>query len=671
MRIRFLAAGAVAALLVAGAARADDAAVGGILVYDTAFFADARPNTAYDMIGRLPGFTFSDVGSARGFAGTAGNVLINGQRPTSKTDALQSVLGRINAADVDHIELIRGGAPGIDMQGQTVVANVVLKKRDSTHLVATAEDLVFLDGHMAPYGSLQFTRHVGDATYEGSIGSAQSYDDSVGHGFHDVFDGNGNLLSHDEAISHGLGVGVSAKGAATVPLLGGEFKANLTLLSNPFVDRLLYQRPGFIETFKDDSRDNGGELGLHWKGPVGGTELEALVLQRFNHNNSSSDSDDATTLQHFVSAALTGETIARATLRYLPLPELTLETGGEGAFNFLDGKTTFFVNGANQPLPSADAHVEERRGEIFAQGTWKIAPQWLFEAGLRAEFSTIGETGSVDLSRSFFYPKPRAVLTWSPDADTQVRLRYEKVVGQLDFNNFIASANLSATGVTVGNENIRPDQHSQYEISFERHFWGKGAFVLTLMHEDIKDVVDYVPITDSLANTFDAPGNIGNGQNNQITVQVTLPLDRIGIANGLLTTTSIFDLTSVRDPVTGANRVISGQRPQNIRVNFSQDVDSLKSTWGISYYNCWNEDYFRLEQVRHRKVTAPYFTAFWDYKPSAEWTVHLEADDITGFVYHDVKFNYAGPRNASPLANIDAYTANSIPQIDFQIRRTF
>ena len=93
-----------------------------ILVYQAAFFADARPNTAYDMIGRLPAFTFDDGTSARGFAGTAGNVLIDGQRPTAKTDDLLSILSRIPASDVDRIEVIRGGAPGIDSrQAQTTV----------------------------------------------------------------------------------------------------------------------------------------------------------------------------------------------------------------------------------------------------------------------------------------------------------------------------------------------------------------------------------------------------------------------------------------------------------------------------------------------------------------------------------------------------------------------
>src|SRR5690348_12275426 len=119
------------------------------------------------MITRLPGFTFVDVGSARGFAGTAGNVVINGRRPTSKSDTLYSILNRVPAADVERIELIRGAAPGIDMHGQTVVANVVLKKEDSTEIVADIEDNIFIDdGHTVPQLSVQYTHHSGDSTYE-------------------------------------------------------------------------------------------------------------------------------------------------------------------------------------------------------------------------------------------------------------------------------------------------------------------------------------------------------------------------------------------------------------------------------------------------------------------------------------------------------------------------
>jgi hypothetical protein len=56
----------------------------------------------------------------RGFEGAAGDVLIDGELPTSKSDDLESVLRRIPASQVARIDLIRGGAPGIDMHGKVV-----------------------------------------------------------------------------------------------------------------------------------------------------------------------------------------------------------------------------------------------------------------------------------------------------------------------------------------------------------------------------------------------------------------------------------------------------------------------------------------------------------------------------------------------------------------------
>ena len=203
------------------------------------------------------------------------------------------------------------------------------------------------------------------------------------------------------------------------------------------------------------------------------------------------------------------------------------------------------------PLPSANALVGTRDAASVRARTLEIQhSQWMLEAGARFEYSNISETGDVNESRSFFYPKPRAVLTWTPDASTQIRLRYERVLGQLDFTNFVASSSLNSTGVTAGNANLKPDDHMQYEFSYERHFWGKGAIVATLLHEKIADVVDDVPVTNS-SGTFDAPDNIGSGQNNQFTFGLTLPLDKLWLTNGLLQATNILRFSSVRDPVTG------------------------------------------------------------------------------------------------------------------------
>eukprot|EP01030_Chromulinospumella_sphaerica_P023915 gene23915-23975_t len=52
----------------------------GVTAYPASFFAEAQPNSAMDMIARIPGFAFDEGDSVRGYGGAAGNVLIDGQR---------------------------------------------------------------------------------------------------------------------------------------------------------------------------------------------------------------------------------------------------------------------------------------------------------------------------------------------------------------------------------------------------------------------------------------------------------------------------------------------------------------------------------------------------------------------------------------------------------------
>src|SRR6266852_3395101 len=88
--LRLTAATTAAAIILAsssaGAQTAPAQPASGVLTYSPAFFAAQRPNTAYDMIARLPAFGFVNTGTSRGFAGNSGNVLIDGERPTSKSD---------------------------------------------------------------------------------------------------------------------------------------------------------------------------------------------------------------------------------------------------------------------------------------------------------------------------------------------------------------------------------------------------------------------------------------------------------------------------------------------------------------------------------------------------------------------------------------------------------
>src|SRR6476661_10604456 len=103
--------------------------------YDAAFFAQYAPRTAFDIVQRIPGFSL-DLGNSsaasgvdvRGFAGTAGNVVINGARPSSKAETLDTTLSRIPAQRVVRVELGPGDLFGSDYAGKSQVLNVVLSQ---------------------------------------------------------------------------------------------------------------------------------------------------------------------------------------------------------------------------------------------------------------------------------------------------------------------------------------------------------------------------------------------------------------------------------------------------------------------------------------------------------------------------------------------------------------
>jgi hypothetical protein len=117
--------------------------------------------------------------------------------------------------------------------------------------------------------------------------------------------------------------------------------------------------------------------------------------------------------------------------------------------------------------------------------------------------------------------------------------------------------------------------------------------------------------------------------------------------------------------------VISGERPQDLEFTLTQDLPDLKSTWSIFYFNAWNEHYYRLTQVRSRRVIPPYITAYWEYKPTPDWSLHFEVDNAAPFVYDDRFFDFAGPRNISPLADVEELSIKSQPRLFVQIRKTF
>jgi len=416
------------------------AAVAGVTSYPSGFFTPFQPNTALDMVGHLPGFALDTGNAVRGYAGAAGNVLVDGVRPTSKDDALDEILKRIPVSSVLRVELIRGGAPGIDMQGKTVLANIVRRKDGKSRVTVTVAADRWYDGRIGPATRLEGAKSFGATDLEASFFAGRGVDDGAGNGARTQYGAGGGVIASGQEHSAGNWYNYKVTLSAERPTFGGKLKFHGSLNSSPYKylqdDHLV---PSGEQIENDRQSQQTAEVGLNYDHPLGGkASVETVLLQQLGLNDFTSDFAAPGDLEHFFLGKNTSESIVRVTFKASPAPSLSLEAGGEGDYNALTDRTLYTVNGAAITVPAANVHVTEKRGEGFATATWRMRPTLSLEAGVRVEASKIAATGDVVSGRAFVFAKPRAVITWSPNDDNQIRVRVEREVGQLNFDDFAA-----------------------------------------------------------------------------------------------------------------------------------------------------------------------------------------------------------------------------------------
>lgn len=650
----------------------------GVISYKPADFAAARPNTALDMISRLPGFSFDGGDSVRGFAGAAGNVLIDGQRPTIKTDSLGDTLARITIDQVERIDVIRGSVPGIDMQGQTVVANVIRKKADSFQQVLGVRGFLFAEtGKTIPGWNYQATRRVGEHQFDVSAGRGISMDDSVGSGWRTTINAaTGNLDKFETSRTEGDGSVHSLRGSYKGPQFGGTLSLNGLISTDEFKNEQRFLSPVSDESFVGRSANDSGEVGANYLTKLG-SDLEwetlGLVKQEVGAFDATGLLQDLAgpapdSSQLFQIEAETGERIGRTTLRYKMSPELSFEGGGEMTYNYLEQKVALAVDGAPVPLPASDVLVEETRGELFAQSTWRPSPQWTLEAGVRVEQSTITQSGDTNKERSFTYPKPRVVGTWSPAEGDQLRVRIEREVGQLDFQDFASEVDLNSGQQNTGNSDLEPAKTWVYEAAYEKRLWDGVAVILTLRHEDISDVVDLLPrripidtdddgVNDD-TTLVEGPGNIGDGTNDSVNFNLTLPLKNIGWEGAEVKVEAQWQESEVTDPLTRETRRISGQRPDNIVVNFRQDLPGQNLTFGFGWFQGWRESYYQGASIDNLKLR-DFFESFIEWKPDGAFTLRAELNNLDPYSFNIERQRYGRGRDLDPLIETETERRNS------------
>jgi outer membrane receptor for ferrienterochelin and colicin len=629
--------------------------------FEPSFFARYAPVTAQDMVRQLPGFSIDNGDSLRGFGATAGNVLIDGQRPSSK-NSISDELGRISARDVARIELIGAAAAGdIDVRGYTELANVVLKPATGTQVSTTwRADTVYAADRISlrAGGVRQWKTH--DLTVRLNV---QPTMQGVGEDtFIESRNAAGALTStRDESEQTNLGELLINGTLNWTPTPRDLVNLTGRLMPRTYrndTNSLKFDPAGALLQYDTDDYTEKdilhAELGGDWEHKFSSANTLKLILvnravtwrpQELFRSYSPAGAELGA--QRINTELKTGEHVVRGVWTLKPADTHTVEMGLEGAFNYLDQHRAIddsTLGGAFTPrvLPIATTRVEEVRGEVSINDTWRIDPKLTLELGFTYEASTITQTGDATQEREFSYPKPRAVASWVPTKEDQIRLSFERTVAQLSFSEFASNVVPLQGTQTLGNSDLRPAQTWETSLQWKRAIGQRGSVSVTGFYHAIEDTQDFIPNRPALLQTnpecvlnpndrrcvFTAAGNIGDGKRYGVEINATYPLDDFGIKGGILKFTGDVGDSEVTDPITGQKRRINGEQVYGWNIDFRQDLPDMKLSWGGDYSDGGESESYRLNEEQRRSSGPGDLDLFIETTAVEGMTIRLSAENL-------------------------------------------
>jgi hypothetical protein len=626
------------------------------------YFASAHPADAFDMVKRLPGFELVDTDDeVRGFAGSRGNVLIDGRPPSGKQESLEQVLRRIPAPSVLRIELLRGGSTTAATAGYDLVANVV-RRAESASSGSVAAGLSGADEiGIKPDARIEFSRRAGSSHLDGSVALETDIDDDSGAGRLTEFDAAGlpieQVRRDEREVLRRLAANVEYKA-----LLGpGELVTNLSVARARTTENILSLSDERSEATERE-RVWSGEVGAQFRTPVGKGQIEAVAVARGEWLTTKALEDD----EQFVERTRGRETLAR--IEYRTDGTIPMFASVEAALNSLVGDAELTSDGVAVPLTGSDARVIERRGEAAIGFTWRPSEAITVEPSLRAEYSRITSKGDSLQDDSFLFWKPRARVSWDRGR-TRAQVTIEREAAQLDFEDFVASAELDRDDVVAGAPSLRPPTTWSASLLIEQRFWDDGALIVTVKRERIRDVIDHV-LVEAGGDLFDAVGNIGRGKRTSLRAELTAPLDRLGLKGMEVRTTLTFIKSRVTDPVTGEKRAISDDRPFEGDIRFTHDLPGGRWSWGVDASLAHREREYRFDELRlEQKATA--VGAHVEFRPDSDWRIRGEVENLTSRRLIDRRHEFDGSRDLGIVDSTQVRRIKTSPIFTLSVRRAF
>ncbi|MFC3032915.1 glycosyltransferase [Pseudoalteromonas fenneropenaei] len=599
--------------------------------YSQAFFQQFNPQHALDMIYRIPGFSFEDSESARGFGGNVGNVLVNSARPVAKSEDLSTLLARISVSQIKEIKIYRGSKIPLEAAGKEVVADIILLAEQQAGTILS-ELKRFHDASVRPKLEVQFTTQLAEwqTSTNLDVGASPGYRTAqISH-----FDQAAELSSEVNEVldednrwlyfSGQFEKKSSHQSLALRARVGGEKYSGDT--NRHLARQVKSSESDFLaRNLEVVNRSKTAELGVDWSQQFDSFTWQNLAI--FVVTDKSYHNDDS---EHRVTASqpltslwqqdeLKTESIVRSTLEFRHSPKLTQKVGIEVAQN----RMLSDLNLTYQDITATPEHVEvsEIRTELFSNFAYQYSQDVTFEGGLTAEYSTLSVAGEQDNEETLFFIKPRLAGNWSLAEHKSVNLALTHHVGQLDFSDFARSARPEDGSSNVGNSKLQPEQTTELVATYNWQFAERSNFKLKLFHEWRQDVLEQVAFSARESGL----ANAGDARFFGFSTELKVALEPL-LANAVFEISYDYKDSQFDNPNQRTEH-LSSYIPNWVWMNFRHDFPQYRSSWGVEYWGDYREpQYFAHETLTveaNKRLKAFIETSlFWDVKIQFEVT-HL------------------------------------------------
>ena len=652
-------------------------------VYTPGDFARFAPRNALDMLRQVPGFSIVSTDQGRGLGQANDNVLVNGERLSSKSDDLFSQLGRIGTNRVERIEIVDGATLGIPgLSGQ--VANVVTKGaaisgRFEYRAVWRPRyaKTSYGGGEISLSGStprLEWTAAYTHGTGRGGAGGGEG---SV------ITDGLGNVIENRDVLIQFIGEFPRLAGTlkwdgpgSMVANLNANYSLNRNGLNNP-EERDLVTGVDVLRDLENRNRGYSYEIGGDVDVALGPGRLKLIGLERFNHNrfwvNSIFVYDDMSpsTGSRFAQNSDSGERIGRAEYRWDMLGG-NWQVDAEAAFNRLDQVGQLYSldtagEWAEIPFPGGSGGVTEDRYELIVNHNRTLAPGLTIQLTGGGEYSKLAQTGAGGLTRTFWRPKGSATLAWTATPGLDLSLKVARTVGQLSFGDFLANVNLNQNTANRGNALLVPQQAWEADFEVRKNLQAWGSATLRLYGRWIEDFIDVIPVAGG-----ESRGNIVGGATNYgASLTATINLDPLGWKGAKINANGRIEDSTLADPLTAIDRPFSSHNYTGGEVSLRYDVP--ESDWALGGGFNWsiNQPYVRLFETG-RDYEGPVYTfAFIEHKDVFGLTVNLNVFNLTGGQGLFDRTVYTGLRDRSPVSFVEHRRLDVSTIYRLQVRGSF